>query len=522
MLLRDLLAVSALQLRLLVDPPGSLDRELRRVWTTDLLRPGQYLSGGELVISGLVWRRSPQDSEVFVKALHDADVAALAAGDALLGSVPDDLVDACRRHRLALIEVPTEVSFADVTEHLVGAVSAERGNRLSATLRRQRELLSAAASGSSLVQLAASVSAETGQMLRVLSTTGRAIVPGSTALTPAAMDAITRGFLRAERLPVVSMGPKGTAYSLFTVGRGLEHRLTSWIVVAEGDCAQWPTETVESVWELAAIAALDRVRRDEGWHAVGHLAQEVLDLAESGDNPVRLHRRMLQCGLDPARPVIALVAHHGDRDGRPDIARAVLEDVAAGYGQPVVGRDRDGTVAAVVPARDVDLAGDQDTASAMTAAIERLAPGFGRDQLSVGISEVSPVEALSGALDQARYARAAAQRRGSGVRVVTAQKLTSSVLLLATVPDAVRRTFTSRVLGPVLEHDKRTDADLLGTLQAFLDCSGSWSRAAELLHLHVNTVRYRIERVEELTGRDLANLEDRVDLFLALSSLSAR
>ncbi len=39
------------------------------------------------------------------------------------------------------------------------------------------------------------------------------------------------------------------------------------------------------------------------------------------------------------------------------------------------------------------------------------------------------------------------------------------------------------------------------------------------MHLHVNTVRYRIQRVEELTGRDLSILEDRVDVFLALHSL---
>lgn len=516
MLLRELLAAPALRLRLLVEPPGALDRELRRVWTTDLLRPSQYLSGGELVISGLVWHRSPGDSEIFVKALHDAGTAALAAGDALLGSVPEDLVDACQRHQLALIEVPTEVSFADVTEHLVGAVSAERADRLSATLGRQRALLSAAASGSSLVQLAASVSRETGQPLRVLSTTGRSIVPGATALAPATLDAVTRAFLRAERLFVLAVGPKKTPYSLFTVGRGLEHRLTSWIVVAEGNWTEWPAEILESVWELAAIAALDRVRRDEGWHAVGHLAQEVLDLAESGDNPVQMHQRMRQCGLDAALPVLALVAQHGDRDGRPDIAHALLVDVAANYGPPVVGRDRDGTAAALVPVVS------PETASEVAAAFERIAPGLGRDQISVGMSAASPVEALSGALDQARYARAVAQRRGSGVRVVNAQRLASSVLMLATVPDAVRRTFTSRVLGAVLEHDKRTEADLLGTLQAFLDCSCSWSRAAELLHLHVNTVRYRIERVEDLTGRDLANIEDRVDMFLALKSLRAR
>jgi DNA-binding PucR family transcriptional regulator len=75
------------------------------------------------------------------------------------------------------------------------------------------------------------------------------------------------------------------------------------------------------------------------------------------------------------------------------------------------------------------------------------------------------------------------------------------------------------VLGPVLEYDDRNAAGLLDTLSAFMACDGSWSRTAEMLHVHVNTVRYRIERVEALTGRTLTRLEDRVDVFLALRSL---
>jgi DNA-binding PucR family transcriptional regulator len=57
------------------------------------------------------------------------------------------------------------------------------------------------------------------------------------------------------------------------------------------------------------------------------------------------------------------------------------------------------------------------------------------------------------------------------------------------------------------------------TLRAFLDCNGSWSRTAQQLHLHLNTVRYRITRVEELTGRDLSRMDDRADVYLALHLL---
>ena len=57
---------------------------------------------------------------------------------------------------------------------------------------------------------------------------------------------------------------------------------------------------------------------------------------------------------------------------------------------------------------------------------------------------------------------------------------------------------------------------LLETLEVFLAHDCSWTRTAEALHIHVNTVHYRVERIETLTGRDLSRLDDRVDLSAAL------
>ena len=58
----------------------------------------------------------------------------------------------------------------------------------------------------------------------------------------------------------------------------------------------------------------------------------------------------------------------------------------------------------------------------------------------------------------------------------------------------------------------------MGTLRAFLDANGAWMETARQLHLHPNTLRYRIGRIEELTGRDLSSMDDRVDFYLALAS----
>jgi len=125
--------------------------------------------------------------------------------------------------------------------------------------------------------------------------------------------------------------------------------------------------------------------------------------------------------------------------------------------------------------------------------------------------------ALAGALHEARSARRLAALRGTtALSVVTSDEVASHELLLATVPGSVLRSFRDRLLGPLLAYDDRHRAELLPTLREFLACSGSWNACAAKMYVHVNTVRYRISRIEELTGRDLSCLDDQVDFFLAL------
>ena len=89
-------------------------------------------------------------------------------------------------------------------------------------------------------------------------------------------------------------------------------------------------------------------------------------------------------------------------------------------------------------------------------------------------------------------------------------------VLLASVPAALLHACAERLLGPLRDYDTRHNAELMPTLRSFLACDGSWAVCASLMYVHVNTVRYRIGRIEALTGRDLSALADRVDFFLAL------
>ena len=551
MLLSDLVSRRDLHLRVLHGSPEALGRPVRWVYTTDLPDPSRYLGGGELVVSGLVWRRSPEDSERFVAAVADAGAAALLAGEAVFGDVPDDVVQACRRHDLVLLAVPVDVSFGAVTEVVVGTLSAARGDRLAHTLGRHRRLLSAVAGGADLAELTASVSAGTGLTCRVLTAAGLPLA--GHPLPDSERDTVVAAFLTAERLPVAA-----GRHVVVPVGPGTA-RVTGWLVAAgpDGDPAgtdPHDPEIVDAVGELAAIAALDRSRRREGAAVARPIADDAIArIADGeGDRP-ETRVRLRQAGVEPDGSLTVLIVRVAGAPDPAGTAYTLLLDALVGAGPAAVGV-HDGAAVAVLgraaeqspggsaaPEPHLRRSGSGATAGSATAgsatagsgtgggepddrlapvlaALHRLGPGLGAWRLHAGVARPSAASALSGALGEAAHAAELAASRPGPVAVARAGEITSHVALLAGVPDDVRRGFAAQVLGPLLEHDARSGAELTGTLDAFLDESGSWSRTAARLHLHVNTVRYRIGRVEELTGRDLGRFADRVDLYLALRS----
>ncbi|MEV5790971.1 helix-turn-helix domain-containing protein [Streptomyces sp. NPDC052192] len=134
-----------------------------------------------------------------------------------------------------------------------------------------------------------------------------------------------------------------------------------------------------------------------------------------------------------------------------------------------------------------------------------------------GTGRADSAEGLNGALAQARYALASARTTSPDASaLIDAASLTGLGTLLTGIPAEVRTAFSRTVLGPLFEAGNPSFAALLETLEIFLACDGSWSRTAEALHLHVNTVHYRVQRVEHFTGRDLSSLYDRLDLRAAL------
>jgi purine catabolism regulator len=120
-------------------------------------------------------------------------------------------------------------------------------------------------------------------------------------------------------------------------------------------------------------------------------------------------------------------------------------------------------------------------------------------------------------------ARCALEARALGVSgtngtvtLATYHDLGSFQLLLSLQDDDALRLFCDSILGPIEESEGAYGGELMRSLEAFIECNGQWERAAKALFCHRHTLRYRIRRVEELTGRSLDSARDRIDFWLAL------
>ncbi|MGX1567269.1 PucR family transcriptional regulator [Streptomyces sp. NPDC055506] len=555
MRLRALLDTDALGLKLL-GGEEELDRTVRGVMTTDLRDPSRYLSGGELVLTGLAWRRDAEDSEPFVRILAQQGVTALAAGEAELGDVPHDLVAACERHRLPLFAVHESVAFATITEHVVRQVSGERAGDLAAVVDRHRRMMTSGPAGGGPDVVLDLLGSDLDLRAWVLAPTGR-LIAGSKAAGPAALPAETCGRLAAEHLTATRTGRRaphrvllgGTTYSLFPVrsaGRSpgtardvRESLLSDWLLAVEADAGDWADERLDLLYGVTQLIAVERDRRDAARTVRRRLAQEVLELVQTGAAPAEIAARLrvaapvLLPGLGAAphwQVVVARVDWDGEGIEGGPVAQALLEEIlvdplSAGpeHSDRIAVAHTGDEAIALVPLPAVSTEHDGSETGVLADALlesvrDPLTAGLDGDgHLTLGVSAaVHSAEGLRGALEEARHARRVAAARPGRVCAAGHQELASHVLLLPFVPDDVRRAFTARLLDPLRDYDRRHRAELIPTLEAFLDCDGSWTRCAGRLHLHVNTLRYRVGRIEQLTGRDLSRLEDKLDFFLAL------
>ncbi len=491
------------------------DAPVRWVHISELEDPTQFLSGGELLLTTGMALTDAQTQREYVARLARHGLAGLGLGTGFAHeALPAPLVEAAADHGFALFEVPYELPFIALTEkaftHLVNEQYAVLRRALAAHERLERIVLSE----QGLDGVATALSALIGGPALVFDGRGEELASsGAERPVVAELGAELRERSRAGARRGFAPGGQleGRALALpvpRAVGGGDSGAPQAWLVAAKatGTLTEFDRLTLH---QAVTIVALELLRRRMADDTERRLAGDVLSALVSGElaGP-ELARRLEPFGLGDRAGMVVLAPPRQVKAAVEDaLTRAVRDEAGAGL---VAGTGRF-SCALLAPPKG----GDEE----LFALAERVRLRVTRDagaELTAGAGRAAPAGDARRTFHEARCALEARELAGNGQPgpVATYHDLGSFQLLLSLQDDEALRLFCDSILAPIEDGEGAYGGELMRSLEAFIDCNGQWERAARQLYCHRHTLRYRIRRVEELTGRSL-RLRARPDRLLA-------
>jgi len=481
----DLLRSPALQLRLIAGEAG-VSRRVAWAHVSELEDPTPWLAGAELIMTtGMALARDGRPQRAYLERLDDAGVACLALSEGLfVPPLTRDFLAAADERSFPVVEVPIPVPFMAIAQEVAAAVQGDTAQRLNAQLQVFGAVQWLAAGNLTDREIFARLERLSGytlyactlQRTRLLDGVPVpppdhvGLIPGTSTSPPT----VAGGYV----LPVT--GPRGTA---------------GYILAMETPGAA--PAGVSVVQHIATVAALQlsmraherEMLRREGAETLAEMLQGVLDRAV-------VARRLAASGFTAGHVLLLAIVRPGPEAGDDSVADALAE---AGVPHLIL-RQQDELFV---------LVEDDERARSALAGPAAAAAGLSRP-----FSADTP---LAVARREAQWALARAAEAGRAV-VSYGDDRTERWL---TGESADLHALVDQVLGPVLTYDAAHSADLVSSVRIWLEHDRQTERAAAALHIHPNTLLYRVRRFEQISGRSLASTESMVEIWLALRTTAA-
>jgi len=532
---QDILEIPDLNLRLLAGSK-STSNPVRWVHITEVPDPTKWLKGGELLLTtGYGFLGSEEQQVEQVKRLIDHHISGLGFGTGFsFDKVPPALVKVAEEYGFPLFEVPYHVPFIAITEAVASKIVNEQYSLLQRSLAVHEKLTKIVLEEKGLDAILSTLSALVGCSAVLFDFHG-------VVLCETAYRRRLGGELIADLWRQISdrrASRQNFALSLEGVGSGVQvypvvasHRIGAFLAVVKdsGDFSEYDRIILHNV---VTVTALELVKKKAVAETEKRLAGDFFDeLIASDLYEEEIARRLAFFGLDPQSPhLIVLVDIDGFRafvDGPGEREAAAVQDIKerlhwavdefmAKHEVLFISASRSDSVVILVQPGALDTDAVLALAAELQAAIDKMLPEI-TVSLGIGRPHRQLVD-LRQSYYEASYAIRIRKLKGEPGVIATFADLGSYGLLLGLQDTLSLEVFYDSVLGKLQEYDEQNSSDLVKSLAGFLEANGHWGDAAEKLYVHRHTLRYRMKRVEEITGRDLDKSQDRMEFWLALKA----
>jgi purine catabolism regulator len=532
---QDILEIPDLNLKLLAGGK-SVSNPVRWVHIAEVPDPTPWLKGGELLLTtGYGLTGSAEKQVDALKRLIDHNLSGLGVGTGFtFDKVPEALIKLADEYNFPLFEVPYHVPFIAITEAVSSKIVNEQYALLQRSLAVHEKLTKIVLEEKGLDAILSTLSALVGCSAVLFDFHGlvlcqaayRRKVSGETIA-----DLWRQISDRRASRQNFAVGLEGQSSSVQVYPVVASHRIGAFLAVVKdsGDFSDYDRIILHHV---VTVTALELVKKKAVAETEKRLAGDFFDeLIASDLYEEEIARRLAFFGLEPEREhLIMLVDIDGFKaflNGSGDREETAVQDLKERLHWAVdeflakrealfISASRSDSVVVLLQPSQAAAADVLALAADMRAAIDEMLP-----EISVSIGIGRPHKSLVDLRQsyyEAHYAIKIRKLKGGAGVIASFDDLGSYGLLLGLQDTLSLEVFYDSVLGKLHEYDEQSSSDLVKSLACFLEANGHWGEAAEHLYVHRHTLRYRMKRVEEITGRDLASSQDRMEFWLALKA----
>jgi len=489
---RELLAIPHLHLRLHSGAEG-LDHEVGWTHTSDLPRPWEWLGHNELLMTnGMSFPGRAAEQHDLVHHLSRVGASALAVGEGMYcPPLTSRFTQASNQLELPVLWISYPLPFSSISRAVAEATLLEQSHRLMQTARIYDAIRTSPASSGEGTALIEALTRELNCPVYVCDrNSGEPWFPRTIPPPAEVVSAIRRAASGGANRIAGAQSLVLADDTEVLIAEVPTHAQAVLVVVRPPGV---PLDGI-LIQHAATVVALDLSQATLGREHVRREGAEALGQMLDGRTDQRSTRRQLTAAnLIPAGSLVGALTGAPPERMRDIYLHLWRRQI------PHLITIRNGITHVIIPASEA-------AASTLTDALGPL----GRVGLSAPLRSASRVAEAS---REALWALSTAER--------TEQPLThfTEVPTLSWFNEIEEaQSIVDQVLGPLLTYEATHQTGLVETLEQFLTLRRSWQATATALHLHRQTVRYRIKNVEKITGRSLTETSDIAQLWLALQA----
>lgn len=528
----DVLQLDAMQGVNVIAGAEGLGRQLNSVTVLDAPDAVSWLKGHELVLtSTFPLMRRRQQLDRMVEDMAARGVAGLGVKlNRFMTELPPAMLRRADDQKLPILSLPMEIAWIDVINPIFAQVMTRNGALVSRSEPIRNSFNELLLAGADLQDFLDALGKLIQKPVLVHSPANR-LRMGSTGYEQHDMAAAVTGIVQVPTSRTRLLLDTHDVYEMsLPVGRLayclLDPNVDPSGILAVLDQARNLTESdlrcLKHARDAISIKLLQsRAETSIAREKQNEFVQGLLDSSLSEAALKKLLRRGRERGYRLyERYVVAMVKFPRMADnkllGVTDILHPLLaaEDILVGW-------FGNGGFLLLVPERAEAGFSTDGGASYMESLLRELSLQAGLAHWHAGMSQILSVERLAPGAEQAEYALQRSMKAEKPCELKLHDETSLQRIFSHPAIQQGVQSYVQEWLEPLIQYDQRHQSRLIETLKVFIENNGNYREAARLLHVHHNTVRYRIGQIERLTRRDIQQPKLRFQYQLALHLFSS-